>query len=154
MVITRQSSSSNAARDHARETANAAIIGARYVNNGMLNPPPKILPLIVSSSRLGIDMSGWIGPGRVNEHTELNPWLGAQTQHLHYTSDKKRRWSNHESFCQTEAVPRKMGASIPRLKVRFSVFICGRGSCIRGSHSPRASVAWSNSPALRSCRKY
>ena len=71
------------------------------------------------------------------------------TQHLHYTSDKRRRWSNHESFCRMEAVPRKMGASIPRLKVRFSVFICGRGSCIRGSHSPRTSAAWSNSPALR-----
>ena len=62
-----------------REAANATIIGARYVNNGMLNPSPRILPLIVRSSRLGIDMSGWIGPARVNEHTELNLWLGAQT---------------------------------------------------------------------------
>jgi len=79
MVITLQSSSSNAARDRVREAANAAIIGARNVNNGMLNPPPKILPLIVRSSCLGIDMSGWIEPGRVNEHTELNLWLGAQT---------------------------------------------------------------------------
>ena len=66
-----------------REAANAAIIGARYVNNGILNPPPKILPLIVRSSRLGIDMSGWTGPRRVNEHTELNLWLGAQ---IHNTS--------------------------------------------------------------------
>lgn len=62
-----------------REAANAAIIGAGYVNNGMLNPSPRIIPLIVRSSRLGIDMSGWIGPGRVNEHTKLNLWLGAQT---------------------------------------------------------------------------
>lgn len=79
MVITRQSSSSNAARGRVREAANAAIIGARYANNGMLNPRPKILPFIIRSSRLGINMSGWIGPGRVNEHTELNLWLGAQT---------------------------------------------------------------------------
>lgn len=80
MVITRQSSSSNTVRDRVREAVNAAIIGARYANNEMLNAPPKILPLIIRSSCLGIDMSSWIEPGRVNEHTELNLWLGAQTQ--------------------------------------------------------------------------
>lgn len=78
MVITRQSSSSNAVRDRVREAANVAIIGARYANNEMLNAPPKILPLVIRSSRLGIDMFGWIEPGRANEHTELNLWLGAQ----------------------------------------------------------------------------
>lgn len=62
-VITRQSPSSNAVRDRVREAANAAIIGARYANNELLNTPAKILPLVIRSSRLGIDMSGWIESG-------------------------------------------------------------------------------------------